>query len=135
MHIQNSEILYENDEIIQKDKIINILLIVGFCTDMFNYILRSRLIRKPIKKNQNFINVSNPPKIIDRNNMIINSTPSKSSPQFEVISDNESANDNNKTNKYMNINYHFKQKDLESKTRSENSDDILKMLKLLLILH
>ena len=92
---------------------------------MFNYILRSRLIRKPIKKNQNFINVSNPPKIIDRNNMIINSTPSKSSPQFEVISDNESANDNNKTNKYMNINYHFKQKDLESKTRSENSDDIL----------
>ena len=57
--------------------------------------------------------------------MIINSTPSKSSPQFEVISDNESANDNNKTNKYMNINYHFKQKDLESKTRSENSDDIL----------
>ena len=39
MHIQNSEILYENDEIIQKDKIINILLIVGFCTDMFNYIL------------------------------------------------------------------------------------------------
>ena len=39
MHIQNSEILYENDEIIQKDKIINILLIVGFCTDIFNYIL------------------------------------------------------------------------------------------------
>ena len=94
---------------------------------MFNFILRSRLIKNSSKKKRKYINISNPPKISSRNNMISDSTPSKSSPQFEIIPDNESEHDSNKTSKYMNINYHFKpkHKDLESKTMSENSDNVL----------
>ena len=39
MHIQNSESNIGNDEVIKKDKIINILLIVGFIVDLIDYIL------------------------------------------------------------------------------------------------
>jgi hypothetical protein len=39
LHIQNSESNIGNDEVIKKDKIINILLIVGFIFDLIDYIL------------------------------------------------------------------------------------------------
>ena len=39
MHIQNSENHLGNDEVIKKDKIINILLVVGFVIDLINYFL------------------------------------------------------------------------------------------------
>ena len=39
MHIQNSETNIGNDEVIKKDKIINILLITGFIVDLIDYLL------------------------------------------------------------------------------------------------
>lgn len=39
MHIQNSESNIGNDEVIKKDKIINILLIIGFIVDLIDYLL------------------------------------------------------------------------------------------------
>jgi len=39
MHIQNSETNIGNDEVIKKDKIINILLITGFVVDLLDYLL------------------------------------------------------------------------------------------------
>ena len=39
MHIQNSETNIGNDEVIKKDKIINILLITGFVVDLIDYLL------------------------------------------------------------------------------------------------
>ena len=39
MHIQNSESNIGNDEVIKKDKIINILLITGFVVDLIDYLL------------------------------------------------------------------------------------------------
>jgi hypothetical protein len=39
MHIQNSESNIGNDEVIKKDKIINILLITGFIMDLIDYLL------------------------------------------------------------------------------------------------
>ena len=39
MHIQNSESNIGNDEVIKKDKIINILLIIGFIVDIIDYLL------------------------------------------------------------------------------------------------
>ena len=39
MHIQNSETNIGNDEVIKKDKIINILLITGFAVDLIDYLL------------------------------------------------------------------------------------------------
>jgi len=39
MHIQNSESNVGNDEVIKKDKIINILLIIGFIVDLIDYLL------------------------------------------------------------------------------------------------
>ena len=39
MHIQNSESNIGNDEVIKKDKIISVLLIVGFFVDMLDYFL------------------------------------------------------------------------------------------------
>ena len=42
MHIQNSESNIGNDEVIKKDKIISILLIVGFFVDLLDYLLITR---------------------------------------------------------------------------------------------
>ena len=42
MHIQNSESNIGNDEVIKKDKIINILLIIGFIVDLIDYMLITR---------------------------------------------------------------------------------------------
>lgn len=42
MHIQNSESNIGNDEVIKKDKIINILLIIGFIVDLIDYLLITR---------------------------------------------------------------------------------------------
>ena len=42
MHIQNSESNIGNDEVIKKDKIIGILLIVGFFVDLLDYLLITR---------------------------------------------------------------------------------------------
>ena len=39
MHIQNYETNIGNDEVIKKDKIINILLITGFIVDLIDYLL------------------------------------------------------------------------------------------------
>ena len=48
MHIQNSDTNIGNDEIIKKEKLINILLIAGFIVDFVNYLLITRKIFSPL---------------------------------------------------------------------------------------
>ena len=48
MHIQNSDTNIGNDEIIKKEKLINILLIAGFIIDFVNYLLITRKIFSPL---------------------------------------------------------------------------------------
>ena len=47
MHIQNSDTNIGSDEIIKKEKLINMLLIAGFIIDFANYLLISRKIFSP----------------------------------------------------------------------------------------
>ena len=73
---------------------------------MFNFILRNRLYIKnnsTLLKNKRYLNVSNPPKITDRNNMIIiNSKPSKSTPQLDSNSYDDESNYNQDNYLYIN---------------------------------
>ena len=48
MHIQNSDTNIGNDEIIKKEKLINILLIAGFIIDFVSYFIITRKIFSPI---------------------------------------------------------------------------------------